>query len=243
MKWKKNFFSLIELLVVISIIAILAGLLLPALNASREKARSTACVSNQRQLGIAFSFYLSDNREFYPGGASVCPNYNNLAWPQLFIYKRYIGFRVLRCSSFVHEQPTDASGVSYPAYGYNYMNLGSDNGKAALWNNNSNARATELRYPSKMYQTMDAWNYSNRRGSYSASCRNVDVLTSTAAPDAVRHNSKLNVGMADGRVENLRVGNPFRPNGENGLDYYEGGNGHNSVRWSGGRYGLENIFR
>ena len=58
---KKSSFTLIELLVVIAIIAILAAMLLPALQAARERARASNCTSNLKQLGNAIIMYGNDN--------------------------------------------------------------------------------------------------------------------------------------------------------------------------------------
>ena len=71
--YKKSGFTLVELLVVISIVGLLIGLLLPAVQAARETSRRTQCASNLRQIGLALEQYLlvQGSRAKFPDAAIV----------------------------------------------------------------------------------------------------------------------------------------------------------------------------
>jgi prepilin-type N-terminal cleavage/methylation domain-containing protein len=123
MKKITNNFTLIELLVVVAIIAILAGMLLPALQQAREKARSSACTNNLKTIGTALHMYTSDNGDILPGENTRSDN----RWSyQLYKYlfpnqlTNAIDLRksIYFCPSDTHNCTTND--VSFISYGMNH---------------------------------------------------------------------------------------------------------------------------
>ncbi len=87
---KKRNFTLIELLIVVAIIAILASMLLPALNRAREMAKKTQCISNLKQIATTMQSYADDFRDTFP------PVYKSAGvdyWYQV-VGPRYFGFNI-----------------------------------------------------------------------------------------------------------------------------------------------------
>lgn len=92
-------FTIIELLVVISIIAILASILLPALNKAREKGYTINCISNLKQLGLGFGTYSSDFEDFYP----IAKRQDDYRWHHIMLILNYLSPKMLVCTSSLQQ--------------------------------------------------------------------------------------------------------------------------------------------
>ena len=83
-----EFFTLIELLIVVAIIAILAGMLLPALNKAKQKALEIACKNSLKQFSYAYHLYLDNSKEWLPSHRLRQNYYFHMEFKEL-LYIRY----------------------------------------------------------------------------------------------------------------------------------------------------------
>jgi len=130
MKRQSRAFTLIELLVVIAVIAVLMGILMPALGKARKQARATACLAQLKQWGLIWSMYTQDNNSRFPDGR--LRNVVDAGWPRgLWVTALRTGWEkhpeLLRCPSavkFIPDQNWGSYDMSYdmPDYDDAYGN-------------------------------------------------------------------------------------------------------------------------
>ncbi len=187
-------FTLIELLVVISIIALLIAILLPALQGARDAARSVACLSNLKQMGLAQHLYTQDEqyftgamtRGFGSATAHVLPDSTwNLAegngagfgysyWPYL-IHEYAPSEGLFVC-------PSESSGLSITGQGENYYRRLSNQGDFNDYNNTDTDAQANPTFTTYAYNGLGT-NFSPYNGTGVGYIRAARTLNSTSAPN------------------------------------------------------------
>lgn len=111
---QRRLFTLIELLVVIAIIAILASILLPALNRARESSKAVNCTSNLKQIGLSVGTYQGDYQDYLIPSCLNVEGTANYTWRYLLVQGNYLTRAPMHCPSNPVDSLVEVAKCTYP---------------------------------------------------------------------------------------------------------------------------------
>ena len=212
---RKRNFTLIELLIVVAIIAILAGLLLPALASVRAKARSIQCTSQQKQLAMAHISYTDDNKSYF---APNCVN-NDLPanlknkikprwWQEPYLYpyidgrKDSILSKLILCPSTNYEEETAHTQTGRPDSSYGMVSNASTF-RMTRWKDSLSNALMMMDYGKEA-----RWSYNGGGSAAQKGFLQYDKFFTSNADKSgaaifTRHNDRANLSFADGHIESM----------------------------------------
>ena len=190
----KAAFTLIELLVVIAITAILASMLLPALNQARERGKSVACVNNLKQLGVVFLFYSGENNDYILPHYTGSENWDKVVARQVRGDDKSKEVKILYCPSAT----TDLSRCGYNTTYSSVMTV-----MPFYPSTTAVGKLTMFRKHSRIPVLGDAYLGEDRYGPQCGELYDFSVTNSTHRLNGI-HRNTVNFLFLDGRAANYQ---------------------------------------
>ncbi|RRJ97369.1 prepilin-type N-terminal cleavage/methylation domain-containing protein [Opitutaceae bacterium TAV4] len=214
----RHAFTLIELLTVIAIIGVLAGILIPVVGRVRETARGAQCVSNLRQLATAAQLWIDENRGHLPDAMYWCYNEGTSNPARAYQISPYLNFKAqknldwkntpspMKCETGYAKYPASDTVHFGRTYSINTYATGTLEGAGRNVKYFPYTRLTQISHPTRMAFFMDGATSGTGGASgshYAANISTTHVPDSASPPIRYIHRDGINVVFLDGHVQRI----------------------------------------